>query len=88
MKTSWMPALGSVIALQTACAHVQQPGDSKAAEKMFVTGSHVAQPVDPATGMPKTMSPLGIYSRNQLDQTGRQYDIAGALRELDPSVSR
>jgi hypothetical protein len=88
MKTSWMPALGIVIGLQAACAHVQTPGDSKNPEKTFVTGSHVAQRVDPASGMPKTMSPVGIYSRNQLDQTGRQYDLAGALRELDPSVSR
>ena len=83
MKTSWMPALGIVIALQAACAHVQQPGDAKTAEKISVTGSHVAQRVDPASGMPKMMSPLGIYSRNQLDQTGRQYDIDVFVRKME-----
>jgi len=52
-----------------------------------VTGSHIAQRVDPTTGMPLTISPVRIYSRNQLLDTGRQGNLAAAMRAVDPSIS-
>ena len=90
MKTFATPALGILIALQAACAHVDRAGDSKSAarERTFVTGSHIAQRADPASRVPATMAPLAVYSRDQIDQTGRPFDLAEALRDLDPSVSR
>jgi hypothetical protein len=34
---------------------------------VFVTGSHIRQRVDPATGGVRTTSPIRIYSREQLE---------------------
>ena len=75
-------------AMGAACAHApaSAPREAKAAavEKVFVTGSHVRQPVDPATGSLRTISPVRIYSREQIYGTGRQGDLAAALRALTP----
>ncbi|MGZ6123458.1 MAG: hypothetical protein ACXWLR_00775 [Myxococcales bacterium] len=89
-------SLGVTLAVLTsmgaACAHAPAPagreGKAPAAEKVFVTGSHIRQRVDPATGaVPTTASPLRIYSRYLLAGTGRQADLSAALRALDASVS-
>jgi hypothetical protein len=70
-----------------ACAHAPASSAAKGAqaEKVFVTGSHIPQRIDSTSGLPRTVSPLRIYGRDQIDQTGRQYDLRAALRELDPS---
>ena len=77
-----------------ACVHAPAPTTAKGLQatanrfeprKVFVTGSHIPQRVDPVSGLPQTISPLKIYGRPQLDSTGRQYDLNAALRELDPS---
>jgi hypothetical protein len=70
-----------------ACAHAPASSAAKSAqaEKIFVTGSHIPQRIDSASGLPRTISPVRIYSREQIDQTGRQPDLRAALRELDPS---
>jgi hypothetical protein len=47
----------------------------------------IPQRVDPSTGLPATVSPAWIYSRNQLTETGRQPDLGAALRSLDPSIT-
>lgn len=78
--------------LGAACAHVPASTDeAKPAaprhEKVFVTGSHIAQRVDPRTGAPPTDPFLRIYSREQLLGTRRQSDLGDALRSLDPGVS-
>lgn len=77
--------------LGLACAHVPAPTDEgKSAaprqEKVFVTGSHIAQRVDPRTGAPPTDPFFRIYGRDQLLGTGRQADLGDALRSLDPGV--
>lgn len=72
--------------LGSACAHAPatQPAKPKA-EKVFVTGSHIAQRVD-ENGQPRTTSAVRIYSREQLAGTGRQGDLNQALRTLDPGL--
>ena len=78
-------SLGVLAASSIACAHAPAPVEAQrsekatAPEKVFVTGSHVAQRVDPTTGMPLTTSTVRIYSRNQLVETGRQADMGAAL---------
>ena len=95
--------IGALAGMQVACAHAparveeqaQAPGrvegqaQAKNAppQKVFVTGSHIAQRVDPSTGLPMTTSPVRIYTRNQIDDTGRQTDLGAALRTLDPSIT-
>ena len=56
-------------------------------ENVFVTGSHIAQGVDPVTGVPMPTSAVKIYDRNQLLRTGQDGDLRAALRSLDPSLS-
>jgi hypothetical protein len=52
-----------------------------------LTGSNIPQRLDPSTGLPMTTSVVRSYSRNEIDSTGRQTDVAAALRTLDPSVA-
>jgi hypothetical protein len=82
-------AAGSLIALATACVHAPaSPAvEDKAPLRVVVTGSRIPRPIDPATGLPSTISPTRIYRRDQLDSTGRTYDPAAALRALDPSLT-
>jgi len=83
-------ALGALIGMQLACAHApaQSEGKSTAAvsDKVFVTGSHIPVHVDAKTGMPVTISPVRIYSRDQLLGTGRESNLRAAIGTLDPSV--
>ena len=95
--------IGALAWMQVACAHApasmedqaQAPGrvegqaQAKNAppQRVFVTGSHIAQRVDPSTGLPMTTSPVRIYTRGQIDDTGRQTDLGAALRTLDPSIT-
>ncbi len=95
--------IGALAGMQVACAHAparvedqaQAPGrvegqaQAKNAppQRVFVTGSHIAQRVDPSTGLPMTTSPVRIYTRGQIDDTGRQTDLGAALRTLDPSIT-
>jgi hypothetical protein len=82
-------AAGSLIALATGCAHApaSRAVEDKAALRVVVTGSRIPRTIDPATGLPSTISPTRIYGRDQLDNTGRTYDPAAALRALDPSLT-
>jgi hypothetical protein len=85
-------SLSALALLGGACAHVPATTDEgKPAvarpEKVFVTGSHIAQRVDPRTGEARTDPSLRIYSREQLLGTGRQGDLGDALRTLDPGLS-
>jgi hypothetical protein len=82
----------TVALLGFACAHLPaSTGEGQPAVprtgKVFVTGSHIAQRVDPSTGEPRADPFLRIYGREQLLGTGRQADLGDALRSLDPGVS-
>jgi len=77
------------LSMAAGCAHA--PGDRAAVksarpEMMIVTGSHIPQRVDPVSGLPASFSPVRVFSRQQLGETGRQYNTSIALRELDPSL--
>jgi len=93
VRSLTLALLGAVAGVQVACAHApaRAEDETKAkdalAQRVFVTGSHIAQKVDPRTGLPATTSPVRIYSRDQINDTGRQTDLGAALRTLDPSVT-
>ena len=74
-------------ALLGACAHAPASGGARPEPRVFVTGSHIAQRLDPRTGEPQMASPVRIYSREQLLGTGRQFDLGQALRTVDPGIS-
>jgi hypothetical protein len=78
----------SLIALAgVGCAHTSTAAakEDKATEKVVVTGSHIPRRVDLRSGLPATISPMRVYTRQQLNDTGRPYDPQAALRALDPS---
>jgi hypothetical protein len=79
--------LGVLAAAGIGCAHAQAPAASPRAERIVVTGSHIPQRIDLASSQPQTVAPVRIYSRQQIDNTGRQTDLSAALRDLDPSVT-
>jgi hypothetical protein len=86
MRT-WTPVVSLCAAalLLGACAHAPAAGTKPPADKVFVTGSHIAQRLD-ADGRPRTMSAVRVYTREQLAGTGRQGDLGQALRTLDPGL--
>jgi len=73
--------------LGTACAHAS-PSVARApkGDVVFVTGSHIRQRADVATGGLPSMSPMKVYSRDDIWGTGRQGNLDLALKSLDPSV--
>jgi hypothetical protein len=98
MKTCWRSlgaaSLGVLTAMEVACAHAPASADAQRAlknpdsERILVTGSHIPQRINPDSRPPTTISPVRVYSREEIDRTGRQYDIRAALSDLDLSVSR
>ena len=79
----------SLVSLAAAgCAHTSSAPKAEqgaAPQKVVVTGSRIARTVDAHTGLAATISPVSIYTREQIDGTGRSYDTDAALRVLDPS---
>ena len=69
-----------------ACAHVERAAPAAKGDRVYATGSHIAQRADASTGLHAT-APVSVYSRANLDATGRP-QLADALLQLDPSVSR
>ena len=74
--------------LLVGCAHTTGATAAPAAgtELVVVTGSRIPQRIDPTSEHPATTSPVTVYSRQRLDQTGRDGNLGGALRDLDPSI--
>jgi hypothetical protein len=60
-----------------------QPGERYA--YVFVTGSRIPQRVKIKAIGTNTASPLSVYRRREINQTGR-FTTEGALEALDPSV--
>jgi hypothetical protein len=93
VRTLRSALLGGLIAFQISCMHSPARLDDQAQAKVatpqrvVVTGSRIPQRVDASTGLPATASPVRIYSRDQLYDTGRQTDLGAALRTLDPSLT-
>ena len=77
------------ILMSVGCAHA--PGDRAALREArpqtaIITGSRLPQRTDASSGLPSTFSSVRIYTRQQLNDTGRQYDTGSALNDLDPSL--
>jgi|SRR6266404_6990113 len=89
MKTLKLATIGAsllVLAAVTGEAVASpndQPGDRYA--YVFVTGSRIPQRVKIRTIGTNTASPVSVYKRREIDQTGR-FTTEGALEALDPSV--
>jgi hypothetical protein len=86
----WIAAL-LVSSVLAACASTPAPGAGATAsaatppQRAYVTGSRVAVPVDPHTGLPETASPLQIVTQDDLNRSG-QTNLGAALRELVPAL--
>ncbi len=77
--------------LAAGCAHAPVPAqdqgeEAAAAGPVLVTGSHIPRRVEARGGLPATSSPVRVYSRTELDRTGRDGDLRAALQKLDPSL--
>lgn len=91
-KHRWIAML-LALSVVTACASTAPMGArsmtpvSAAAPvpHAYVTGSHIALPVDPRTGLPQTASPTQTVTRDDLNRTG-QIDVGSALRQLVPEL--
>jgi len=82
-----------LVALTAGCAHAPrsdaQPAKKAARfERVVVTGSHIPQRIDPDSRAPVTISPVRVYSREEIERTGQYYDLRAALGDLDPSLTR
>jgi len=85
-------SLIALVGLATGCAHTPASPVAKdekpKTERVLVTGSRIPRTVDVRTGLAASMiSPVRIYTRDQLGDTGRAYDAGAALRALDPSFT-
>jgi outer membrane cobalamin receptor len=88
MKTLKLATIGAAllvlaaVAGEAVAAPNDQPGDRYA--YVFVTGSRIPQKVKIKAIGTNTASPLRVYKRNEIDQTGR-FTTADVLAQ-DPSV--
>lgn len=78
-------AVSFVILMVTGCAHAPAPLREPMARTALVTGSRIPQPLDAEERLSSSSSPVRVYSRQQMIETGRQFDTASALRDLDLS---
>jgi hypothetical protein len=88
MKTLKLATIGAsllvlgVVAGEAVASPNDQPGERYV--YVFVTGSRIPQKVKVKPIGTKTVSPLRVYKRGEIDQTGR-FTTADVLAE-DPSV--
>ena len=84
-------SLIALIGVVTGCAHTPASPVAKDEKpktgRVVVTGSRIPRTVEMRSGLANTVSPVRIYTRDQLSDTGRSYDPAAALRALDPSLT-
>jgi hypothetical protein len=87
--------LGALMTMAVACAHSPAASDREgqlrratSEEKVIITGSRIPQRLESSSGVPRSISPIRIYSREEITRTGRSYDLRAALGDLDPALSR
>jgi hypothetical protein len=84
-------SLIALVGVATGCAHTPASPVAKdekpKVERIVVTGSHIPRTVEMRSGLANTISPVRIYTRDQLTDTGRANDAGAALRALDPSLT-
>jgi len=56
-----------------------------APQLVHISGSVIAVPVDPRTGVPQTAAPMQIVTKEELDRSG-YVRLGSALRELVPQL--
>ena len=93
LRSAGTALLVPLTAMGVACAHAPQSDAQHAmkpahSERILVTGSHIPQRIDLDSQVPTTISPVRVYSREEIVRTGQYYDLRAALRDLDPSLSR
>ena len=69
-----------------ACAHAPAPAPDRCLVRAVVTGSRIPQRVDARTGLPATVSPVLFYDVHDLQVTGHDGDLAGAMRASTPRL--
>jgi curli biogenesis system outer membrane secretion channel CsgG len=89
----WISALLALSVL-TACATTASPGarsetaasaTAPPAQRVSITGSRIAQPVDPRAAPSQPASPMQSVSQDELSNSGRD-NLAEALRSLVPTL--
>lgn len=83
---------GALVLSAAGCAHAPSSGAvfetrDEPAPRMMVTGSRIARPVDPRTGEPATISPVRIYTRDDIRATGSEAELGTALLLLHMGAS-
>lgn len=92
----WIAAAlaSSALAVLSACATTPAPAAPAVApasaaatptQRVFVTGSRLAVPVEPRSGQPETALPMQVVTDDDLDKSAR-VDLASSLRELVPAM--
>jgi hypothetical protein len=88
VKPATLPAALALALAGLGCAHgAAAPAADKGAvpTRALVTGSRIPQPVDPDHPVPVTTSPVRVYTREQVLQTGRP-GLGAALADLEPAA--
>ncbi len=94
----WTAVMAGLVALCAACAHAGAAGDATAGTApraaasrpgdgpVLVTGSRIPQRVKlGCNSLSNGIDNVRVYCKQQLDSTGRDGNLAAALRDLDPS---
>jgi hypothetical protein len=84
-------SLIALVGVATGCAHTPASpvaqDETPKAKRVVVTGSRIPRTVEMRSGLANTISPVRIYTRDQLTDAGRAKDAGAALRALDPSLT-
>lgn len=82
-------SLGLAVLASAGCAHLPASASDEAQkpERMMVTGSRIPRWVDPQTGRVASMSPLQVFTREDLLRSSRQGDLPVALSLTNASGS-
>jgi hypothetical protein len=76
-------ALALATAATSGCAHTPQPQQTdRCLSRRVVTGSRIPQLVDARTGVPATVSPVFFYEADELRRSGRDVNLADAMRSV------
>jgi len=83
-------SLAALVLAGLGCAHVASTAApaadrAQAPARVVITGSRLPQAVVAEGGLPNTISPVRVYTREQLLGTG-QPGLGAALGSLDPSA--
>jgi outer membrane cobalamin receptor len=80
-------SLGLAVLASAGCAHVPASASDEAQkpDRMVVTGSRIPQRVDPKTGRVASVSPVQVFTREDLMRSGQAGNLPAALSQVSAS---